>query len=474
MTHKVRQCVGKRKFVKGRYEMKTKALVLAAGQGTRMKSSESKVLHKVLGKSLVEYSILAAQGVGVEEVCLIVGHKAEDVQKKLGDSVSYAFQKEQLGTGHAVMQALDFIEDAKEVIVLCGDTPLITKETLQTMLDFHREKQNAITVLSTHMDDPTGYGRIVRDEKGNLLRIVEQRDASEEEKQITEINGGMYTFDGQLLKHALSKLNNNNVQGEYYLTDTIEILLNEGHRVDAIATSESDDIAGVNSRVQLASVTQVMKRRINEKHMANGVTFIDPENTYIEADVTIGKDTIIEPGCMIQGTTVIGEGCRIGYHSKLVNMTIKDNVDIETSVLTDSFVDEGTHVGPFAYVRPNSHIGKNIKVGDFVEIKNANIGDGTKISHLTYVGDADVGQNVNFGCGTVVVNYDGQKKHRTTIGDHAFIGCNTNLVSPVTVEDHAYTAAGSTITKTVPANSLAIARAKQENKENWVNKKRQK
>ena len=454
--------------------MKTKALVLAAGQGTRMKSNGSKVLHKVLGKSLVEYPIIAAKGVGVEEICLIVGHKAEDVKAALGERVSYALQKEQLGTGHAVMQALDFMEDADEVIVLCGDTPLITKETLQTMLDFHREKQNAITVLSTLMEDPTGYGRIVRDANGNLLKIVEQKDATEEEKAINEINGGIYTFDGKLLKYALSKLDNNNVQNEYYLTDTIEILLNEGKRVDAIAIEASDDIAGVNSRIQLAGVTQVMKNRINEKHMANGVTLVDPSNTYIEADVVIGKDTIIEPGCMLQGNTVIGENCRIGYNSKLTNMTIKDHVDIEVSVLTDSFVDEGTHVGPFAYVRPNSHIGKNIKVGDFVEIKNANIGDGTKISHLTYIGDADVGEGVNFGCGTVVVNCDGEKKHRSTIGNHAFIGCNTNLVSPVVVEDNAYTAAGSTITRNVPENSLAIARVKQENKENWVLKKRQK
>lgn len=454
--------------------MKTKALILAAGQGTRMKSNSSKVLHKVLGKALVEYPILGAKSIGAEEICVIVGHKAEEVKEALGNEVTYALQKEQLGTGHAVMQALDFIEDADEVLILCGDTPLITGETLGKMLDFHREHSNAITVLSAVMGNPTGYGRIVRNEEGSVLKIVEQKDATEEEKAIKEINGGMYAFDAKLLKYALSKLTNNNVQNEYYLTDTIEILLAEGHRVDAIAIEEVDDIAGVNSRVQLAEATRVMRDRINGKHMANGVTFIDPKNTYIEADVIIGKDTVIEPGCLLQGTTEIGENCFIGYNSKIKNTKLANNVEVECSVITDSFIDEGTHVGPFAYIRPNSHIGKNIKVGDFVEIKNATIGDGTKISHLTYVGDADVGENVNFGCGTVVVNYDGEKKHRTTVGDNAFIGCNTNLVSPVVVEENAYTAAGSTITKTVPANSLAIARAKQENKTDWVTKKRKK
>lgn len=439
-----------------------------------MKSSTSKVLHEIFHKPLVYYPIEAARYAGAQEVCLVVGHKSEEVMKTFGDTVKYALQAERLGTGHAVMQAMDFIGDDGEILVLYGDTPLITAQTIEKMLAFHRKKKNAVTVLSALVNDPTGYGRIVRDESKHFVKIVEQKDATDEEKRITEINGGMYVFEAKHLKSALSKITNNNKQQEYYLTDTIEILLHEGYNVDAIAIMNPDDILGVNSREQLAQATAIMKQRINRKHMDNGVTLIDPHHTYIDPEVEIGQDTVIEPGCIIEGNTSIGENCIIGYNTKIRNCTVGNSVAIESSMLIDSQIDEGCHIGPFAYIRPNSHIGAKVKIGDFVEIKNATIGEGTKVSHLTYIGDADVGCDVNFGCGTVVVNYDGEKKHRTTIKDHAFIGCNTNLVSPVVIEENVYTAAGSTITQDVPKNSLAIARARQEIKPEWVTKKRQK
>ena len=439
-----------------------------------MKSSTSKVLHEIFHKPLVYYPIEAARYAGAQEVCLVVGHKSEEVMKTFGDTVKYALQAERLGTGHAVMQAMDFIGDDGEILVLYGDTPLITAQTIEKMLAFHRKKKNAVTVLSALVDDPTGYGRIVRDESKHFVKIVEQKDATDEEKRITEINGGMYVFEAKHLKSALSKITNNNKQQEYYLTDTIEILLHEGYNVDAIAIMNQDDILGVNSREQLAQATAIMKQRINRKHMDNGVTLIDPHHTYIDPEVEIGQDTVIEPGCIIEGNTSIGENCLIGYNTKIRNCTVGNSVAIESSMLIDSQIDEGCHIGPFAYIRPDSHIGAKVKIGDFVEIKNATIGEGTKVSHLTYIGDADVGCDVNFGCGTVVVNYDGEKKHRTTIKDHAFIGCNTNLVSPVVIEENVYTAAGSTITQDVPKNSLAIARARQEIKPEWVTKKRQK
>lgn len=439
-----------------------------------MKSSTSKVLHEIFHKPLVYYPIEAARYAGAQEVCLVVEHKSEEVMKTFGDTVKYALQAERLGTGHAVMQAMDFIGDDGEILVLYGDTPLITAQTIEKMLAFHRKKKNAVTVLSALVDDPTGYGRIVRDESKHFVKIVEQKDATDEEKRITEINGGMYVFEAKHLKSALSKITNDNKQQEYYLTDTIEILLHEGYNVDAIAIMNPDDILGVNSREQLAQATAIMKQRINRKHMDNGVTLIDPHHTYIDPEVEIGQDTVIEPGCIIEGNTSIGENCIIGYNTKIRNCKVGNSVAIESSMLIDSQIDEGCHIGPFAYIRPNSHIGAKVKIGDFVEIKNATIGEGTKVSHLTYIGDADVGRDVNFGCGTVVVNYDGEKKHRTIIKDHAFIGCNTNLVSPVVIEENVYTAAGSTITQDVPKNSLAIARARQEIKPEWVTKKRQK
>ncbi|MGL4362850.1 MAG: bifunctional UDP-N-acetylglucosamine diphosphorylase/glucosamine-1-phosphate N-acetyltransferase GlmU [Cellulosilyticaceae bacterium] len=452
--------------------MQTKAIILAAGKGTRMKSNTSKVLHEVFGKPLVYYPIEAAKKAGATSIRMIVGHKAEEVKVAIGDCVSYALQAEQLGTGHAVMQALDFIGDEGEVIVLSGDAPLITDKTVEKMLAFHRRKHNAVTVLSAILEKPHGYGRIVRDDSKLFVKIVEQKDATDEEKSIQEINSGMYVFDAGLLKYALSKITNNNNQNEYYLTDTIEILINAGHNVDAVAITTPNDILGVNSRAQLAEVTEIMKQRINDKHMENGVTLMDPQNTYIESNVQIGQDTIIEPGCMIQGDVSIGENCHIGFNSKIKNSKINNGVCIESSVIIDSLIDENTHIGPFAYIRPNSHIGENVKIGNFVEVKNANIGAGTKVSHLTYIGDADVGKNVNFGCGTVVVNYDGKNKYRTEVKDNAFVGCNTNLVAPVVVEEGAYTAAGSTITKDVPEKSLAIARVRQENKEGWMAKKK--
>ncbi|OOB78259.1 MAG: bifunctional N-acetylglucosamine-1-phosphate uridyltransferase/glucosamine-1-phosphate acetyltransferase [Epulopiscium sp. Nele67-Bin002] len=451
--------------------MKIKAVILGAGQGTRMKSSKPKVLHQLFSKPLIEYPILAVQGAGAEEICVIVGHKAEEVQKEVGSKASYRLQTEQLGTGHAVMQALDFIEDEGHTIVLYGDTPLITAKTLSNMKNYHLENDYSGTVLSAIVDDPTGYGRIIKDVHGSFLGIVEQKDASKDELLINEINGGMYIFKSALLKDALSKLTNNNAQNEYYFTDVIDIIRNNGGKIATYIAQDSEEILGVNSKIQLAQATNIMKHRINTNHMENGVIIIDPDQTYIEPEVVIGSDTTIEPGCMLKGATEIGEECVIGYNSKISNSIILSYTHIESSVILDSKVGEHTHVGPFAYIRPNSTIGSYVKVGDFVEIKNATLGDNTKVSHLTYIGDADVGKNVNFGCGTVVVNYDGKNKHRSTIEDNAFIGCNTNLVSPVTVEANAYTAAGSTITKNVPENALGVARAKQINVEDWVTRK---
>ena len=449
------------------------SVILAAGMGTRMKSKMPKVLHKVCGKPLSKWVIDASEAAGADKVCAVVGHKAETVKEVLGDVCEFALQAEQKGTCHAVMQAIDVIKNSKgEVVILNCDTPLITAETINKAIEYHKNNGNQATVITAILDDATGYGRIVRDNDGSVLKIVEQKDASKEEKKINEVNSGMYVFDAQSLVYALDKITPNNAQGEYYLTDTLEILLSAGKKIGGYAISDNDEIRGINDRVQLNEAEKIMQKRINEYHMRNGVTMRNPESVYIEDGVEIGNDTEICQNVTIKSGTKIGSDCVIGSGSMLDRAVIHDGVDVLSSVILESEVDEGTHVGPFAYIRPNCHVGKEVKVGDFVELKNSNIDDGTKISHLTYIGDSDVGKRVNFGCGTVTCNYDGKKKYRTTIGDYCFVGCNTNFVSPINVGDGVYIAAGSTITEDIPENSLSIARARQVNKEGWKDKRK--
>jgi bifunctional UDP-N-acetylglucosamine pyrophosphorylase/glucosamine-1-phosphate N-acetyltransferase len=447
------------------------ALILAAGQGKRIKSDLPKVLHKVCGKEMLKHVIDSIRNSGIEDIDVIIGKGAELVKERtLDKNVLYSLQAEQLGTGHAVKCAGEFLKDKKGVVaIFTGDTPLIKQSTIERLINDHIENKNSATILTAVIDDPTGYGRIVR-EKNEVSKIVEHKDCTEEELKINEMNSGIYCFDIELLVDALDKLNNNNGQGEYYLTDVIGILKSQGKRIGAVIT-EYEETIGVNSRVQLAEAEEILRNRINLKHMENGVTLIDPKTTYIGIDVEIGKDTIIYPNNILEGDTKIGSNCMIYQNSRIVDSTICNEVDIQSSIILNSIIGESTTVGPFAYIRPETTIGKHARIGDFVEIKKSTIGDGTKVSHLTYIGDAEVGAECNFGCGTVVVNYDGKAKHKTIIGDHSFIGCNTNLVSPVTVQDNTYIAAGSTITAEVKEGELAVARAKQRNISGWVEKK---
>ena len=448
------------------------AIILAAGQGTRIKSRLPKVLHKACGKEMVNHVIDTMRAAELEEVNVIIGKGAELVKERTNSrNVSYSLQEEQLGTGHAVMCTKDFLKGKSGVVaIFTGDAPLIKEETVKNLIETHINEKNFATLLTSVIEVPTGYGRIIR-ENNQVDRIVEHKDCSDVELEVKEINAGMYCFDIESLLTSLDKLSNNNAQGEYYLTDVIGILKGEGKKVGAMITDFEETI-GVNSRAELSIVEGILRKRINRKHLDNGVTLIDENSTYIAQDVVIGQDTIIYPNTVLEGKTVIGEDCVIYSNSRLSNAIVGNETVIESSVIVDSKVGDNTTVGPFAYVRPDSNIGNHVKIGDFVEIKKAKIGNNTKVSHLTYIGDAEVGESCNFGCGTVVVNYDGKNKNKTIVGDNAFIGCNTNLVSPVTVEDNSYIAAGSTITDTVKEGSLAIARSKQTNIEGWVNRKR--
>lgn len=414
------------------------AIVMAAGKGTRMKSKKSKLVQKIYGKEIVKRAVENAQKAGVHEIVAVVGYMKEEVMAVLGDSVKYAFQEEMLGTGHAVIQAKEFLKGKKgKILVLNGDVPLIRPETLNKLLEKSIENKEYATLLTAIYDNPTGYGRIVRDEGGNIEAIVEEKDTTEEQKEIKEINAGIYCFDIEELLLALDKIEPNNAQGEYYLTDVIKIMNEKGLKTGAVIVEDNTEILGINDRIQLEMLTKVLQMRINTEHMKKGVTIEDVNNTYIYDDVEIGMDTVIHPNTTIKSGVKIGEDCEIG---------------------------------PNAYIREGCTLANNVKIGNFVEIKKAIIGEGTKVPHFIYLGDCEVGEKCNIGCGTITCNYDGFHKSKTIIGNHSFIGSNTNLVAPVKIGDETFIAAGSTITDDVPDYALAIARQRQTNKEDWNRK----
>lgn len=447
------------------------AVILAAGQGTRMKSKLYKVLHPVCGKPMVQHVVDHIQTLGVNRIVTVVGHGAEKVKQQLGDKSEYVLQAEQLGTAHAVQQAEAILgSEEGTTLVVCGDTPLIRPETMQALFEHHQAKNAKATILTAIAENPTGYGRILRGDNGQVEQIVEQKDASAKQQLVKEINTGTYCFDNKALFDTLKLVKNDNAQGEYYLPDVIEILQKQGDVVEAYVTEDFEETLGVNDRVALSQAETLMRTRINEKHLRNGVTIINPEATYISVDAMIGRDTVIQPGSMIEGTTVIGEDCIIGPNTQIVDSRIGDRTTVHSSVVRESVIAEETAIGPFAHIRPFSDIGSHVKIGNFVEVKKSKLGNDTKVSHLSYIGDAEIGSNVNIGCGSITVNYDGKNKFQTIIEDDVFVGCNTNLIAPVKVGKGSFIAAGSTITKEVPEDALAIARARQENKPNYVSK----
>jgi bifunctional UDP-N-acetylglucosamine pyrophosphorylase/glucosamine-1-phosphate N-acetyltransferase len=442
--------------------VKYSVVILAAGKGVRMCSQMPKVLHQVAGKPMIWYVVKAVKEAGIDDIILVVGHGREMVREALSDEkLRFVVQEEQLGTGHALMQAQGSIDPDNTLVVLAGDTPLLEGKTLKKLLDFHRQQQALATVLSALLPDPFGYGRIIRQADGGLERIVEEKDASPEEKEITEINTGMYCFQAGAVFAALSRIERSNVQGEYYLTDVLPILKTDGHKVAVLATDEVDQIHGINDRIQMASAEAIIRQRHNQELMKNGVTIMAPETTFIDSTVKIGIDTIIYPFTVIEGQTIIGENCTIGPYTRINDSSIGNDVVIESSRVKEARIGNHCNIGPFAYLRPEADLQENVKVGDFVEIKKSIIGAGSKIPHLSYVGDALLGKEVNIGAGTITCNYDGKKKSRTILEDGVFIGSNTNLVAPVTIGENSITGAGSTITRDIPAHTLAVERAEQ-------------
>lgn len=444
--------------------MKISAVVLAAGKGVRMRSQLPKVVHRVAGKPIVEHVIDAARAAGVEKLVLVVGHGRAMVEELFEPGeVVFAVQEQQLGTGHALMQAMEKVQDDETIVVLAGDTPLLQATTIKSLLDYHLACEASATVLSTQVQDPHGYGRIIRERDGSLRSIMEEKDASLEEKKISEINSGMYCMQVNDVADALAGLNTNNQQGEYYLTEVLTLLKQKGKKVEILKVDAAEDIYGINDRIQLAQAEAILRQRKNRSLMINGVTVVDPDSTFIDVDVNIGSDTRIYPGSIIEGRTIIGNDCQIGPATHITSSIIGNNVTIEHSRLKEAQVGDECTIGPYAYLRPGAVLHRKVKVGDFVEIKKSVLGEGSKAPHLSYVGDAQVGKGVNIGAGTITCNYDGKNKWETILEDGVFIGSNTNLVAPIRVGANSITGAGSTITRDVPADTLAVERAQQKN-----------
>lgn len=433
------------------------AVVLAAGKGKRMASALPKVLHKICGRPMIAYVLDTLAQVGIASPVVVVGHGAEQVRVALGDGVRYAVQAEQLGTGHAVAQALPLLEDhAGTVLIVYGDVPFLRAQTIETLLAHHRAQGAAATILTDLRDDPTGYGRVVRDGRGNVRRIVEETDASPAEREIREVNVGMYAIEAGALRDALRTLEPANAQGEYYLTDAIHALLQQEHTVAAVVVSSSGEATGINSRAELARAEAAMRAMLLDELMRAGVTVIDPQATYVHAGVRVGRDTVLHPGTALEGQTTIGAECTIGPHARLIDAEVGDRVTIVASTIERSTIAEGSTIGPYSHLRPGARIGRFVEIGNYAEIKNSTIGDRTKVHHMSYIGDATVGADVNIGAGTITCNYDGRAKHRTVIGDRAFIGSDTMLIAPVVVGEGAYTGAGSVVKRDVPPGGVAV------------------
>ncbi len=453
------------------------SIILAAGEGTRMKSKKSKVLHTLLNKTMISYVLDASVEAGAAKNVIIAGKNRAFLEEKIQEE-NVSFKTQEIGegipygTGYAVSLALEEIADDDTVLILTGDIPLITGKTLKSFVDYHKDYKSIATVLTATIEDPTGYGRVVKDEQGNMLKIVEHKDCSEEELEIKEFNSGIMALQGKALKDSISKLDTDNEQGELYLTDIFEILREEGGNISTFLIDDVEEVYGINSKLQLAEAEKIMKRRVNEKFMIDGVVMEDPERTFIEPGVEIGRDTYIGSGVRIFGKTKIGESCEIFGDSFIKDSILDDEVVIKSSYIIESEIGEGTDVGPFSHLRPNSKLGKHVHIGDFVEIKKSTVGDGTKAGHLAYLGDVDLGENINISCGVIFANYDGKNKARTKVGSGSFIGSNANIVAPCEIEEEAYIAAGSTITKAVKKGELAIERGTQANIAGWVDKRK--